>query len=98
LIMYCVRLAAILTENETQTRPAAGAAVQAAQLTSIKDHTNMKAIFKSIGMDQNLHKFIEVWDRFERPTESLRSTGADPSEVLVNLAVVLVSGRKHDAM
>lgn len=56
----------------------------------------MRAVFKSIGVDRDLHKFIEVWDRFEGPTESLRSTPANASEVIVNLALVLLSGRKSD--
>jgi hypothetical protein len=95
LILCCVRLAAILMENDAQERPSAGAPVQAAALTSIKDYANMVAIFKSIGVDQNLHKFIEVWNRFEAPTESLRLSRANASEVVVNLAVGLLSSRRY---
>lgn len=95
LILYCVRLAAILTENEDRSAAGAMSAVQLSHLDKIKDYRNMKAVFQSIGVDRELHKFIEVWDRFESPAESLRSAPSTASEIIKQLAVVLVSGVKY---
>ncbi len=100
LILHCVRVGAILTEDVTRKGTAPGAAVQAVQadqFTSSKDQVHMRSIFESIGLDRDQHKFIEVWNRFEEPADSLKTKAANTaagSEVVLTLARNLVAGIK----
>ncbi|KAI0099322.1 hypothetical protein GGR51DRAFT_396279 [Nemania sp. FL0031] len=91
LVLHCVRLAAILKENEGQT----AAPLETDSLRSIKDYRNIKAIFENIGLDHEIHKFIEVWNRFEGPAEDLRSKKEPASHIIIKLAVAFVSSKKH---
>ncbi|KAI1124133.1 hypothetical protein F5Y10DRAFT_280401 [Nemania abortiva] len=91
LILHCVRLAAILNENDGQT----AAPLEADNRRSLKDYRNMKAVFENIGVDREIHKFIEVWNRFEGPAEDLRLKKEQSSETIVKLALAFVSSKKH---
>jgi len=94
LVLHCVRLAAILKENDTITGLTdAEGLVEASQLSSLRDYRNMKAVFEKIGVDRDKHKFIEVWNRFEGPAEILRSDPERASKVIMELAIKLVSSK-----
>ncbi|KAI0549771.1 hypothetical protein F4679DRAFT_595566 [Xylaria curta] len=97
LVLHCVRLAAILKENDTQTGSSdAEGLVKASQLKDLKDYRNMKAVFEKIGVDREKYKFIEVWKCFEVPAEIMKSReiGKVP-KVLMELAVKFVSSKSN---
>lgn len=96
LVLHCVRLAAILKEDDTKTGASdAEGLVEASQLKALKDYRNMKALFEKIGVDREKHKFIEVWNRFEGPAEALRSGQGKVSKVVMELAVKFVSSKMN---
>jgi hypothetical protein len=94
LVLHCVGLAAIFKENDAITGSTdAEGLVEASQLSSLRDYRNMKTVFEKIGVDRDKHKFIEVWNRFEGPAETLRSDPGKASKVIMELAIRLVSSK-----
>lgn len=73
LILHCVRLGAIHSEIEMQQGIKSAMAVKTTDFQQMKDHHNMNAVLKHIGLDEGQQKFIEVWRRFDGPTANLRS-------------------------
>ncbi|KAK4205446.1 putative peptidase [Triangularia verruculosa] len=103
LVLHCVRLAAIMSENAKERVNGNGVGgegvvagpVEAARLNNLKDYRNMKLVFQKIGVDREIGKFVEVWEYFEGPTDALRSGGAAKAwETVTSLAVRFVSSMK----
>lgn len=105
LILHCVRLGAIHTELEERRNIPSSTAVKAAEFLKLKDHDNMISVLKAIGLDEGQQKFIEVWRRFDAPTQALKAPsinadtgggfeGSTPGElrVIARLARDFVSG------
>lgn len=95
LILNIVRMGAIQTEQDGKRGIVSSTAVRAAEFESIKDHDNMMAVLKSIGLDEGQQKFIEVWKRFDGPTKDLKTPGPEVKTdlgVVAKLARDMVSG------
>lgn len=100
LILHCVRLGAIYSEMEMQQNISSAMAVTAADFQRFKNPHNMNGVLKAIGLDEGQQRFIQVWKRFDRPTQNLKfpsnwKTGVvEPSklEIVAKLARDFVSG------
>jgi hypothetical protein len=103
LILHCVRLGAIHSELEMRQGISSAIAVKASEFMRVKDHDNMSGVLGAIGLDKEQQRFIEVWKRFDGPTQNLKSPniklnsradGVTPSElgVIAKLARDFVSG------
>ncbi|KAI1427616.1 hypothetical protein F5Y12DRAFT_711841 [Xylaria sp. FL1777] len=66
---------------------------QCIALHEIKKPHQMKTVLKKIGVDQEVHKFIEVWNRFEDPAKRLKMNQGDASNIMIELAVSIVASQ-----
>jgi hypothetical protein len=103
LILHCVRLGAIHTELEMQQGMPSAMAVKAPEFMRVKNRDNMNGVLKAIGLDEGQQRFIEVWKRFDGPTQNLKAPnielnskadGTTPSGlgVIAKLARDFISG------
>jgi len=82
LVLHCVRLGAIHTELEERQGVTYSTAVKAADFLRVKDHDNMMSVLAAIGLVGGEQKFIEVWRRFDVPTQNLKT----PPPIEANVA------------
>ncbi|KAL2871407.1 S8 family peptidase [Aspergillus lucknowensis] len=93
LVLHCIRLGAIQAENEMQQEgQVSPTAIRPAQFQIVKDPDSMRNVLRRIGLDSTTHKFIEVWNHFDGPTESLKSGKTAKLGVIARLARDLISG------
>lgn len=52
-------------------------AVRPADFMLMKNHDNMNSVLKAIGLDEGQQRFIEVWKRFDMPTQNLKYPDLD---------------------
>lgn len=94
LILYCVQLAALNTQAQTQ-QPKGSGVVTMEDFEAIKGHERMKDAFLAIGTSQaSLNKYIEVWDIFESAVKT--ANGGDQRkriDVVTEIALILKSRR-----
>lgn len=92
LIMECVRLGVVHTNNSPDKQQDATVAIRAEDLVSIKDRDTMKSALLSIGTDINTRNlYIEVWKLFEDKAKKLEEArlNCDPEgqlEIIAGLA------------
>jgi hypothetical protein len=78
LVLYCVQLGALTTQDLNQQQGLRGNAVTMDDFKAITGHERMKEAFLAIGTSQTSgHKYIEVWEVFGHAPKKAKGLGKE---------------------